>query len=157
MKKLKRGWDKSTSGQFVQITYTMAQSEAWRSLSGPAVKVYVELHRRFHVKGPKKRGMQPSNNGEISISLEEAKALLHMGKTTAFRALAELEDKGFIVKTKEGHFYGRMAAEYAVTDRPLAGGTQLPTNAWQHWRRPGKKQNAVPTRNVDGPDAEHID
>jgi len=136
------------SGQFVQIYYAMAQSDAFRSLSGPAVKVFIELRSRFHMKTKKQ-----SNNGDISISLDEAKRLLHIGKTTAMRALVELEEKGFITKTKAGHWYGRMAATYALTDRKCGSGPA--TNSWRNWQ-PRENQKSVPRRNIFGPETEHI-
>ena len=109
-------------GQFVPVPYPMAESAAWRSLTGAAVKVYVELRRRFN----------GGNNGKLSLSLMEAASLLRLSKSTVGRALDQLVERGFIVKTREGHWYGRKAAEYAVTDRPLDG--HPPTNAWQNWR-----------------------
>jgi hypothetical protein len=154
VKKLKRGRHKSTGGQFVPISYLMAQSDAWRSLSGAAVKVYIELRRRFQMLS-----LTDSNNGDINLSMDEAVRLLHLGKATVARALMELQEKGFIIKTKGGHWYGRMATKYAVTDRPLRRG-EPPTNAWQSWHPSVKgceavrsagleeKQKSVPTRNI---------
>lgn len=108
--------------QFVPIPYNMARSIAWRSLSGPAVKVYIELRSRFN----------GFNNGELSLSMDEAKHLLGLGKSTIARALKDLAERGFIAVTRPGQWYGRLATTYAVTDRPLNGG--LATNAWRHWR-----------------------
>lgn len=107
--------------RFMPITYSMARSLAWRSLSGPAVKVYVELRSRFN----------GGNNGDLSLSLDEAARLLNVGKATAKRAFDELEAKGFVVMTKRGHWYGRMATTWAATDRSLNGA--IPTNAWRQW------------------------
>jgi DNA-binding transcriptional MocR family regulator len=109
-------------GQFVPIPYDMAASIAWLSLSGAAIKVYVELRRRYN----------GGNNGDLSLSLDEAARLLHLGKATVARALAELEVKGFIRMTTRGRWYGRRATTYAVTDRPV--GRYPPTNAWRAWR-----------------------
>ena len=72
-------------GQFVPIPHEMLRSDAWRSLSGAAAKVYVELRSRFN----------GGNNGDLSLSMDEAKRLLHIGKSTAARAFKELEEKGF--------------------------------------------------------------
>jgi hypothetical protein len=107
--------------QFVPIPYSMAKSEAWRSLSGSAVKVYVELRRRF----------LGFNNGCIAMGYGEAAKRLGLGKTTVSRALAELANKGFIVMVKPGQYLGRRATEWAVTDRSLHG--HPPTNAWRRW------------------------
>ena len=39
---------KSGEGQFAPLPYAMLKSEAWRGLSGAAVKVFLELHTRFN-------------------------------------------------------------------------------------------------------------
>ena len=52
--------------QYMSIQYTMAHSPAWRSLSGHAIKVYIELRTRFH----------GGNNGKIFLSMEEGSGLL---------------------------------------------------------------------------------
>jgi predicted transcriptional regulator len=118
-------------GQFVPIPYDMAASIAWLSLSGTAVKVYVELRRRYN----------GGNNGNLSLSLDEAARLLHLGKATIARAFAELVAKGFIVMTARGRWYGRHATTYAVTDRPM--GRNPPTNAWRAWRPSQKNHSSV--------------
>jgi hypothetical protein len=120
-------------GQFVPISNDMAASVAWRSLNGNAIKVYVELHSRYN----------GGNNGDLSLSLDEAARLLHLGKATVARAFAELEAKGFIRMTARGQWYGRLATTYAVTDRPI--GNNPPTNAWRIWR-PDKNHSSVPIR-----------
>jgi hypothetical protein len=119
------------SGQFVPIPHDMAESAAWRSLSGPALKVYVELRRRYN----------GGNNGDLSLSLDEAARLLHMGKATVARAFAELEAKGFIRMTARGRWYGRQATTYAVTDRPV--GRNPPTQAWRIWQSATKNSASV--------------
>lgn len=48
----------------------MLRSDAWRSLSGAAVKLCLELSTRF-------RG---GNNGKLHLSLNEAAELLGLGK-----------------------------------------------------------------------------
>lgn len=108
--------------QFVPIGYAMAQSAAFRSLGGNALKVWVELRSRFN-------GM---NNGKLTLSLDEAARTLGIGKATAQRAFSELEAKGFIKTTRIGQWYGRLATEYAVTDRPLNG--HLASHDWKRWR-----------------------
>ena len=110
-------------GQYVPISYAMAKSPAWRSLGGPAAKVYVELRSRFN----------GHNNGDLSLSCDEAKRLLHLGKTTVKRAFDELQLKGFIEKTSPGHWYGRKATTWAVTDRKY--NDRPATNEWQNWHK----------------------
>lgn len=113
---------KAGSEQYLAIGYPMAQSEAWRSLSGAAVKVFVELHTRFH----------GGNNGKLNLSLDEGARLLQLGKATIVRALAELTEKGFIKLKRRGRWYGRKASEYSLTTKSCEG---LPgTNEWRQWR-----------------------
>ncbi len=126
--------------QWVPIPYTMASHPAWRSLSGAAVKVWIELRSRFNGR----------NNGDLSLSLDEAARLLGIGKATAQRAFAELEAKGFIKLTKRGHWYGRMATTWAVTDRPYQG--HLASRDWRKWIPPKK-----PKKQVLGSETDHIE
>jgi hypothetical protein len=136
----KKGRSK-TRGKFVALGDGLVTSEAWRALGGPAVKYYIELRRRF-------TGV---NNGHLYLGLDEAKKLLHMGKTTALRAQQELVEKGLIRKTRAGGFHQRTAARWALTDEPV--GTQPPSHDFKKWTP--KKQFDVPpqdrTRSVSGP------
>ena len=127
-------------GGFTRLPHFTAQSPAFRSLSGPAVKIWVELHARF-------RG---HNNGRLSLSYQHAADLLGMSKSTVARAFRELISKGFIRLARPGHWYGRRAAEWTLTDQRFQDA--LPTNDWQNWRAPPetKKQNAVLARSGRG-------
>jgi biotin operon repressor len=101
------------------LPYSMTQHPVWRSLSGSAVKVFIEMRSRFN----------GSNNGKIRLSLEDGAKALGMGKETVRRAQQELEEKGFVVKTRAGYFYGRQAAEWRLTDCGCEG--RPPTRDWQ--------------------------
>ncbi len=128
--------------QYFSVSYAMAQSPAWRSLSGAALKVWVELRCRFNGR----------NNGQLSLSWDEAARLLGLGKGTVGRAFAELEAKGFIKMTKRGQWYGRRATTWAVTDKSYQG--HLAAHAWKHWKSPAKKVRAwakTESRYRDGP------
>lgn len=131
-------------GQFFALPYAMARHEQWRGLSGNAVKVYIELRCRYTVRGDG----ETNNNGTLCLSLGDAADLLGMSKQSAMRAFAELEAAGFIRKTKQGQWYGRMATEWRVTDKPC--GRELATRDWQ--KMPSQKQNAVPGRNITNRD-----
>ena len=96
-------------GKFVALGDGMLTSEAWRSLSGSAIKYYVELRRRFN-------GM---NNGELHLSLEQANKHLGMARDTVLRVQQELVDKGFIRMTMRGGFHQRRATTWALTDEPV--------------------------------------
>ena len=119
--------------QYLPIPYSMARSAAFRSLNGNALKVWIELRSRFN-------GM---NNGDLSVSMDEASRLLGIGKATAKRAFEELEAKSFIKMINKGSWYGRMATTWAVTDRSLKG--EHATNDWKNWRPPNpKNRSSVP-------------
>lgn len=129
--------------QYFSMGYRTAQSPAWRSLSGPAAKVWVELRSRFNGR----------NNGRLHLSLEEGAHLLGLGKTTVHRALKELEEKGFIRKTRQGQFYGRLASEYALTSERIDGHNA--TCDWKRWS-PRKRRIVEFPKQKRGPDTGHI-
>lgn len=113
-------------GQYVNLPYAQLKSNAWRSLSGAAVKVWLELHARFN----------GGNNGVLSLSMAEAAEALGMGKATVQRAFRELQDKGFIVLEKEGSWYHRRAHEWRLTTKPVQSskGKSPPTMDWRNWQ-----------------------
>jgi hypothetical protein len=120
-----------SEGQYVALSYSLLNSEAWRTLSGPAVKVFLELRTRFH----------GGNNGKLHMSLEEAAGLLGLGKATVQRAFQELQERSLVLCTKRGRWYGRMASEWAVGDKGIDG--DLPAYAWKRWRPPGPPRPSV--------------
>jgi|SRR5262245_24270514 len=122
---------KGRDAQYVNLPYSVLNSEAWRTLPGAAVKVFLELRTRFH----------GANNGKLHMSLEEAAGLLGLGKATVLRALGQLEERGFIECTRKGHWYGRMASEWAVFDKGVDGG--LPSYKWKQWRPAGPPRPSV--------------
>lgn len=126
--------------QYIPISYPMAHSAAWRSLSGSAIKVYVELRTRYH----------GHNNGKLSLSMDEGARLLGMSKSTVKRAIAVLIDRGFITITRPGFWYGRQATLYSVTDRSLDG--NLAINTWKQWRLPSKSSSRYSHGTYSHPD-----
>lgn len=118
-------------GQYFVLAYELVNSEAWRTLGGAAVKVFLELRTRFH----------GGNNGRLHMSLEEAASLLRLGKATVQRAFQELEERGLISCTKRGNWYGRQASEWAVADKGIDGGP--PSYGWKQWRPQGPPRPSV--------------
>ena len=116
--------------QYVNVGYPFLNSPAWRSLGGAAMKVWWELRTRF----------DGSNNGKILLSFEDAKRTLNLGKATVKRAFDELQAKGFVRLIKKGHWFGRQANEWAITNLPYQG--YLPTNDWKRYVQPAKKTKA---------------
>ena len=123
-------------GKFVRLGDGMLTSEAWKSLSGSAIKYYVELRRRYN----------GTNNGDLHLSLEEARKCLRMARDTVLRVQQELVAKGFIRMTKRGGFHQRVATTWALTDEPAPA--TPPTHDYKNWR-PKKNpsvQKLDPTR-----------
>jgi DNA-binding transcriptional ArsR family regulator len=121
---------RSEDHQYWNLPYSMARSDAFRRLGGPALKVLVELRCRF-------RGF---NNGKVTLSMDEAARLLGLSKGTVNRALGELQDKGFIRLKRRGQWYGRRASEWTLTMCPLDG---LPaSNDWRLWKSPNALREA---------------
>jgi len=82
--------------------------------------------------------------------MNEAVEALSIGKGTAQRAFAELQDKGFIALTKPGDWYSRRAHEWRLTTKPMqtSKGIELATNDWRDWRPP--KPPHVPRKTKHG-------
>ncbi|MCK0102349.1 helix-turn-helix domain-containing protein [Pseudohalocynthiibacter sp. F2068] len=134
--------DKQGKGkeQYVNMPYPMLRSKAWRSLSGAAVKIWFELHSRFH----------GGNNGTLHLSMNEAAEILGLGKATVKRGFDELQAKGFIVLEKEGAWYHRRAHEWRLTTKPVVTRYKRSpaTNDWRKWQPPEKSKrgsNADPS------------
>lgn len=117
---------RNEGGQYLSASYNLIQSLAWRHLGGAAVRVYLELRSRYN----------GANNGDLSLSHDEAARLLRMSKSTVGRAYEQLEDHGFIRMVMQGQWYGRLATTWRITDLPCDG--NLATRDWQHWR-PARK------------------
>lgn len=119
---------KGDGEQYVPMPYKMLRSDAWRSLSGAAVKLYLELHTRYN----------GGNNGKLHLSMKEAAEILCMGKATIQRAYDELTEKGFIALEVPGNWYSRRAHDWRLTSKPTEGraGRTPPTLDWTKWRKP---------------------
>lgn len=85
------------------------------------MKVLLELCTRFN----------GSNNGDLSLSLDDAARLLGMGKSTAVRAYKELQLKGFIKKVAQGSWIRGEATTWRITF--LNHARLGRTNEWREW------------------------
>ncbi len=114
------------------LPYAQLKSDAWRSLSGSAVRLWLELHTRYN----------GGNNGALMLSYAEAGEILGMGKATVQRAYAELVDRGFLVLEREGNWYHRRAHEWRLTTKPMqnAKGKVMATQDWRSYRPPKTKR-----------------
>ena len=121
------GKSKRTSeGQYLPLPYAQLKSAAWRSLSGSAVRLWLELHTRYN----------GGNNGALTLSYAEAGELLGMGKATVQRAYAELLDRGFLALERKGNWYHRRAHEWRLTTKSMqsAKGKVLATQDWRNYQ-----------------------
>ena len=109
--------------RFAMLTYSEIKHDAFRSLRGFSIKVYLELWSRFDGR----------NNGDLSLSLREGANLLYMSQSSVQRSIQDLIEKGFITMTSKGRWYGRKASTYSLTNKRLNG--HLPAFAWWHWRK----------------------
>src|ERR1700687_5221623 len=78
--------------RYLKIDDIVYQSEAFRTLPGGALKLWIDMRTQF--KG--------SNNGNINATLSE---LVHRGWTsqgTLYRALPVLLERGLIARTRKG-------------------------------------------------------
>src|SRR5262245_5527409 len=91
-----------TGPRFAQLPHYMIDCPAWRSLSFVAVAAFVQLARLYN----------GTNNGQLGMAVRTLAERLGCGKSTASRALEELETKGFIGVQKVGLYGRRDASEY---------------------------------------------
>lgn len=126
---------RTSEGQYLPLPYAQLKSDAWRSLSGSAVRLWLELHTRYN----------GGNNGTLTLSFAEAGEVLGMGKATVQRAYADLVEKGFLVLEREGNWYHRRAHEWRLTTKAMqkVKGKEPATQDWRSYRSPKRKRGAV--------------
>src|ERR1700704_6067474 len=109
---LKRMRRSNKAPRHVRLYHWMLDSRAWQSLDGNARALYIEIAQRY--AGPN------TNNGRIPYAVREASVALGISRATASRALAILEERGFLVPTVKGAFSlkKRHATEWRLTEHP---------------------------------------
>jgi len=117
---------------FVMLPKYMVGCPAWRKMSGSALKVYCVVDSRF----------MGSNNGQISLSVREAAEAAGLAIGTARKALAELQELGFIRCHMKGSYSLKIrhASEWEITVRPLASGKPA-KKTFMSWHPILKKNN----------------
>ena len=94
-RKVKALSDRSQKNKrFVLFDYDQIESQAFRYLSGGALKLLIMVRKRFN-------GI---NNGHISFSVREGNDLLGYSMNTVARYFDELVDKGFLRIKEKGSF-----------------------------------------------------
>ena len=133
--------------RYVALTHWLMATEAWRDLDCVSRCTYIEIARRYAGRG--------SNNGRIPYSVRELAQALKVSKSTASRALASLEEHGFIVCEKKGHydFKLRHSSEWRLTEFPSDVTGELPTKEFARWRK-----NPVPSQDLhrSSPETERV-
>ena len=96
-------------------------SPAYRDLT-PIARCLLEEFQRIY-RSPR--------NGQLSISVKNASALLNAHKDTCGRAFYELAEHGFIALKESAYWRERLAREWAITFEELNG--REPTDDWLKW------------------------
>lgn len=94
---------RSESGSFIQLPHAILESEEYASLSMPAVKLLLDLFAQYRGK----------NNGDFAAAWSVMSRRGWRSRDTLRRALEELIEKGWIIKTRQGG--KRICCLYGVT------------------------------------------
>lgn len=128
------------SGTFLAIPKQIPLSEQYANLGAWGVKLLLDLYAQYNGK----------NNGDLCAAFSMMKKRGWRSKGTLNKAITELTNAGFIMKTRQGGKH--KASLYAVTFRGVdeCGGklevkpSPVPTNAW-------KKLTSVPAMRPNVP------
>jgi hypothetical protein len=123
---------------FLMLPHFLLKSEAWRSLSPVGRALFIEVAQRWN----------GFNNGKIGLGIREAGQNIRVKHTTAVAAFRVLQERGFLVMTRDSSFdQKRLTREWRVTAFPVGDYRQpkaLATKEYLRWRRPSENQNAGP-------------
>lgn len=126
-------------GGFIQKHEEWLACPAYRDLK-PSARCLLEEFQRVY---------RPDRNGQLSISVANAKVLLNVSKETASKAFYDLSEHGFIVLTKGQVWTERIAREWKLTFMPC--GTREPTDEWKLWSKDNPVNSIrkkIPRRNI---------
>lgn len=114
----------------IRLYASITGSEAWRRLSGNAVKVLLALVARD----------DGTRNGQIGFSCREAADMAMISPRTAWRCLIELQEKGFIVCTEKGGFSRKISHStlWRYTWAAWPAGKKGPTRDFENWKPENK-------------------
>jgi DNA-binding MarR family transcriptional regulator len=99
------GRSKAHDARHVRIYESMAQTSAWRGLSGLAMKAWVAISFMHNGR----------NNGAIAVSSRDLGRRIGITYQTAAKIVLELENAGFLRVTRASAFQTRRATEYRLT------------------------------------------
>ena len=88
----------------VHLTYDIVLDEKFRSLSSTAKDVYmIFLYKRVIPRSRGKRAHKVANNGQIQFTQHEAKHKWGIPKTSFWRAMSQLLERGIVKVSHRGH------------------------------------------------------
>lgn len=124
---LQRMKGRSSSWNFVKLPVHIIESPEFAKLSTKAIKALLCLYCQY-------RG---TNNGDFTAAFSVMRKRGWKSKDTLNNALNELQDHGWVIKTRQGHT--NKCSLYAVTWLPIneCGGkldvlpTKVASNAWR--------------------------
>ena len=115
--------------RFVLFDYEQIESQAFRYLTGGALKLLIMVRKRFN-------GI---NNGKISFSVREGRDLLGYSMNTVARYFDELVDKGFLRIREKGSFSykKRHATTWIITCEEY---NHQKSRDFKHWIKTDRKK-----------------
>jgi hypothetical protein len=122
------------------------ESKAYRSLSPVARCVLLELKAFYN----------GSNNGSLFLSAREAGRRVGVGKTKAWQALRELQQKGFIRVVERGAFSWKTAARrgdatcWLLTEFPPGSEKGVGTKDFMRWKGEAEAPTKSDSRFAEG-------
>ena len=129
-KKIKPLSDRSQKyKRFVLFDYEQIESQAFKYLTGGALKLLIMVRKRFN-------GV---NNGKISFSVREGRDLLGYSMNTVARYFEELVDKGFLRIREKGSFSykKRHATTWIITCEEY---NHQKSRDFKHWIKTDRKK-----------------
>ncbi len=124
---------RNDGAKHVRLYWWLLDCPAYRNLSCYGRALLIEFIYRHNGE----------NNGAVIMSVREAAERLDVALNTASKALAELQDKGFIRLAKAGSFNlkRRHATEWTLT--MFSVGDIKPTKIFLNWKPPEKTKHGI--------------
>lgn len=132
----------------VRLYHWLMATAAWRTLDPVARTAYIELAALYN----------GSNNGSIVWSVRDAAQTLLVSPATVTRALQRLEERGFIVREKQGAFSRKVrhAAEWRLTEFNSDLSGKLATKDFARWQPASQVHVVKPENSKHGTRSETI-
>jgi hypothetical protein len=99
---------KRSTASFVALPKYLINSRKYQELKGNSIKLLTQIAEQYN----------GSNNGDLQASFSVLKHKGWKSSETLDRALKELVESGFLVKTRQGHF-PNICSLFGVTWQPI--------------------------------------